>query len=492
MAKRGNPNMRTGAPSVNPTGKPKRAERRDGWINEASGHGTSYDRRTLTRYGIDVVTDLEAKQYWRSEWLCRKIIETLPGEANRRGWDLRCEDQDLAAAIEARAEELDVDGAMTRAAEYERAYGGSAILPVISGAQGALSSPLADIRIGKVEALHVFEPQELWPVTYYTSLAHPKFGRPETYRFMPLLSGRTGYVMTEIVHESRLVIFPGKRVSKQTQPGQREGWGDSELNHARQMISDAGLTWGSVATLLHEFGQGVYGIKGLGDMMSRADGVEQLHRRMTAMDLFKSTMRATAVDSEDTYTRMGTPASGLADLLAQQKEWIAAVAGMPVPVLFGQQLGGMQSTGDAEIRTWYATVEKVDACHYAPRRERLVKLLLLEISGATGGKEPELWSIEPRPLWTPSEKEVAETRYIDSQADKNWFDIGAAGADDIAESHWSGDKYSRDIQIDWARRKQQQAEDERIAEEMRVAEVEALKNPPTDPEEPNAKPTEAE
>lgn len=455
--------------SGNPKGRPKKLPRRDGWVNTASGHGTTYDRRTLTYYGVDVVTDLEARQLWRSEWLCRKIIETIPGEANRRGWSLKIDDEKRAAAIQARAEELDLDGKMTLAAQFERAYGGAALFPVIAGAQGDLATELDLARVQKVEAIHVLEPQELWPASYYTSITHPKFGQPETYRLQPMTSGRTGIVMQQIIHESRLVIFPGRRVSRQTQPGQREGWGDSELSHAKQMISDAGLTWGSVATLLHEFGQGVYKIAGLADMLARADGVDQLNRRMTAMDLFKSSMRSAAVDAQDDYVRMSTPASGLADLLREQKEWIAAVAGMPVAVLFGQQASGLQSTGDAEIRTWYAEVEKHDAVHYGPRREQLVRLLLLE--GAQ--QEPELWSLECRPLWSPSDKEIAETRLIDATADEKWVDMGAASPDDIAESHWKGDKYSRDIRIDWERRKKQAAEAERIAEEMRVAEAEA-------------------
>jgi uncharacterized protein len=465
-----NPGQFPPGTSGNPKGRPKKKqERRDGWINAASGHGTSHDRRTLTRFGVDVVTDLESKQLWRSEWLCRKIIETIPGEANRRGWDLKVKDEKLAAAIQARAEEIDLDGAMTRAAEYERAYGGAAIFPVLSGALGDLSMPLKENKVSRVEALHVLEPQELQPERYYGSLAHPKFGQPETYRLTPLHSGRTGYVGLQVIHESRLVLFPGKRVSRQTQPGQREGWGDSELNHARGMISDAGLTWGSVATLLHEFGQGVYGIDGLAEMLSRVDGPDQLMRRMDAMDLFKSSMRATAIDAKDTYTRMATPASGLADLLVQQAQWISAVADMPVTVLFGMSPAGLNATGEMDVRNWYARVEKHDACHYAPRRERLIKMLLIE----DGREEPELWEVAPRPLWSPSEKEIAETRYIDSQTDKNWVEIGAASPDDIAESHWKGDGYSRDIRIDWKRRKVQQTEEERIAEEMRVAEAEA-------------------
>jgi phage-related protein (TIGR01555 family) len=466
---RGNPNWTKGR-SGNPTGKPKQ-ERRDGWSNAASGHGTTRDRRLLTRYGVDIVTDLEAKQLWRSEWLCKRIIEVLPEQANRRGWDLKLKDGKRAEAIADRAEELDVDGAMTKAAQYERAYGGAAIYIAMDGALGDSKQPLDETKIARINAFHVLEPQELYPVAWYKDINHPKFRQPERYRIMPLATGRTGTVLIQEVHESRLVIFPGKRVSEQTQPGQREGWGDSELSHARGAIADAGMTWGSVATMLHEFGQWYLGIDGLGDMMAQSDGPEQLARRMDAWDLYGSTLRVRVGSKDDVAQRIATPLSGLDAVLVQQGVWLAAIAGMPVEILFGRAPAGLNATGDSTIRNWYADVEAAWKAHYKRRLERLVKLMLVEGTQP----EPELWSIEPRPMWSPSEKEVAETRLTDAKADKIWVDIGAATPDDIAESHWKGDGYSRDIKIDWARRKKQQEEEERIALEQQKLAIEAMK-----------------
>lgn len=468
--------MVKGGPSLNPSGKAPEP-RLDMWQNTATGHGTARDRRLLTTYGVNVVTDLEARQLWRSEWLCKRIIEVLPGEANRRGWTLKLDDQKRAEHIMDRSETLDVDGHMCRAAEYERAYGGAAILPAIEGAQGDLDTPLDLTRIAKVTALHVLEPQELYPIAWYTDMNSPKWRHPAVYRVMPLTGGRSQAMAFQAIHESRLIIFPGKRVSAQTQPGQREGWGDSELNHSKEMIADAGLTWGSVATLLHEFGHGVYEIDGLAKILSHADGIAQIERRLAAMDMFKSTMRASAIDAKDRYSRQATPASGLDGLLSQQKEWIAAVADMPMPVLYGQQLGGLQSTGDAEIRTWYAKVEKKDATHYNPRREAIVRLLLLE----DGGKEPNVWSCEPKPLWSPSEKEQAETRKLDAETDQIYVDMGAPPETFLRARMGEGAQ----IQIDWAEFEKQKKEAEAMAKEQAQIAAEAAARPKI--EEPSDK-----
>src|SRR5262245_44527140 len=131
--------------SGNPLGRPSRPKpqfRGDGYVNRATGHGTSRDRRTLTGFRVDIVTDLEALGLWRSEFLCKRIIEALPEEAFRRGWSLKFEDKEVAEEVTALAEDLNLDEKLVEAAQYERAYGGAAIFPVLEGAQGDLSRPL--------------------------------------------------------------------------------------------------------------------------------------------------------------------------------------------------------------------------------------------------------------------------------------------------------------------------------------------------------------
>lgn len=452
--------------SGNPKGRPRKQpqERRDGWINTASGHGTARDRRTLTTYGVDVVTDLEAMQLWRSEWLAARVIETRPKEAFRRGYELKCDDKKLAERIVAKAEELGVNKALVLAGQYQRAYGGAAIFPVLDGALGDLSTPLDETRITDVKALHVFEPRQLQPVSYYTDLANPKHGQPEIYRFMPLYAGRSTGMAWQTIHESRLVIFPGIRVSVQTQPGQREGWGDSELSRPHQAIADYGLSWGSATTILHNFGRDVLQFDGWAELAAHPGGQEVMARRVQAFDMANSALRVGVLDGKDKFTVRGGSLAGLHDVLIQQAQYVAAACGMPVTVLMGMQPAGLNATGDMDVRNWYATIENDQEDEYKPRAERIYKLLFLSTAGPSGGKEPDTWSVQFRPLLTPSEKEAAETRKIVAETDQIYVDMGAATADDVAESRWKGDTYSAEMVIDWKRRRRQiELKEERAA-----------------------------
>src|ERR1044071_2974702 len=121
--------------SGSPKGRPRKlrhdaapatapAARNDGWANEFSGHGTTRDRRIYTSYSVDIVTDDDARRLWRSEFLAARIIEVLPTEAFRRGYELDLGDPGDSKKANTRCQELNLEQQFVRAAQYERAYGG--------------------------------------------------------------------------------------------------------------------------------------------------------------------------------------------------------------------------------------------------------------------------------------------------------------------------------------------------------------------------------
>lgn len=431
-----------------------RGQRKDGWTNDYTGHGTTRDRRSYTGYSTDVVSDLEAIQMWRSDDLIARIVEMLPREAMRRGIELKVaaekgKGKEVAEKVLAECERLNVNEKVKLAGQWERAYGGSAIFPIIDGATGELEEPLErTTSIVRIKALHLLEPRELRPASWYTDINHPKFRQPETYRLWPLAGASGTSTASEVIHETRLIVFPGIRVSNQLQAGQRPGWGDSVLSRCRQVVADFGLAWGSAATLLHDFARGVIKLKDLASMMQDTNGEAQLAKRLRAMDMAASTLRALTIDAEDDYTRTSTPISGMDGMLIQLAQRLAAAADMPVTFLMGMSPAGMNATGDADIRSWYDRVEALRA-YYRDNVERLLRLIMFQTDGPLGGKEPDAWSMEWPALWQPSEKEEADRRNVVMQTDKGYFEMGAITAEQIARARWGGDTYSADLHIDW-------------------------------------------
>lgn len=478
----GNPNGRPRRDAADPASPPPPGahERRDGWVNSASGHGTARDRRTLSQYGCRVVTDLEAIALWRGDWLASRVVEKLPGEAFRRGFELKLDGaKEQAEQINAIAEDLGLLQAMTLAAQYERAYGGAAIFPVITGAIGDLSDPLDETLIASVDALHVLEPRELHPATWYTDIRSPKWRKPQTYRLIPLSSARGSSMSYVEIHESRLIIFEGARVTSEVLPGQRQGWGDNVLSRVREVISDDGITWGSISTILHEFSQGILSLKGLADILANeADGEAIMARRLAAIDMAKSSLRTMVIDSEDRFDRSTTPLSGLPETLIQLAQRVSGAADMPLTILLGTSPAGLNATGESDIRTWYDRVASHRQARYHPQVERLLRLIMLSSMGPLRGQEPEVWSIEWRPLWEPSGKERAEERKIIAETDKLYVDMASASPEDVSRSRWGGDTFSAEMSIDWKAREAQQLLDEQRAEQLDAATLEAMGRAP--------------
>lgn len=467
--------------SGNPHGRPPRVRhdsadtalattqrRTDGWSNPYTGHGTARDRRTASRFKGEIVFDLEALDLWETEFLAARIIEAMPEEGYRRGSHLHLPNEELAEAVEQWADELGVEDTIVRAWETENALGGSAIFPVVDGAQGDLSTPLRWDAITDIKAIHVLEPRELTPISFHESLEDRSWSTPELYMFTPVTSGLGSAIGAQWIHASRLIVFPGLRVSRQNRAGQRLGWGVSRLTRPRQVLADFGLAWGSAATLLHEHDMGFLGLKGFADLMTAKDGQEIVWDRLRTMGMAKSTLRAIAGDSEDKFQKIPSSLSGLAEVLNEFKVLMSAASdGMPVSVLMGQSQSGLRS-GDDDTLTWYGNVEKRRRTRIKPRHTLLMRFLLSAGSGPTGGEMPDVYSIEYPSMWSPSDKEVADTRKTDADRAKTLVEAQIVSADDIAESWYGADKYPQhgDIKVNWKRKKAQAAVQQMGAEDL--------------------------
>ncbi len=459
-----------------PASVPSSLQRRaDAYTNHYTGHGTHRDRRIFTHFRGDIVTDLEALDLWETEFLAARIVEAMPEEGYRRGWSVKLQDEELGEAIEQWAEELGVEHAIVDAWEKENALGGAAIFPIVDGAQGDLSTPLRWEAISDVKALHVLEPRELMPIAFESDLGNRGWSTPSMYMFTPIVDGFTASFGGQVIHASRLIVFPGLRVSRQNRAGQLLGWGVSRLTRPKQVLADFGLAWASAATLLHEHDMGFLGMDEFAELMATKDGQEIAYERIRSMAMAKSSIRAVVGDVKDKFTKIPSSLSGLAEVLGEFKVLMSAASdGMPVSVLMGQSQSGLR-TGDEDTAVWYGNVEKRRRTRIKPRHTHLMRFLLAAGQGPTGGTVPDVWSIEYPSMWSPSDKEVAETRKTDADRAVALVNANIVSGDDVADSWFGADKYPQhgEIKVDWKRRKAQAAiaaqAPEQLSDEDRAA-----------------------
>jgi len=449
--------------------------RRDAWENAVTGLGTSRDKRTSTLFRLGFVTDAEARDLWIGDDIAARVIETIPRETLRQGFSVKIQHEDgkveetqqLSEELQARLEDLGAEDALYTALCYERAYGGAAIWPVTNDQQESLAQPLDPTKAIEYTSLIVFQPNELQARTYYDDIREPRFGEPKTYTVAPRHAG--GSAPNFEIHESRLVIFPGARVSRENLPGARPGWGYSALSRMVHVLRDFNSACDGASALIADMSQGVFKMSGLIAALA-SDQADAIKARMQMMDISRSMVRALLLDKEsgEEFERKSTPLTGLPELIDKFMLRLAAACDMPVTLLMGQSPSGMNATGESDRIFFYNRVAQAQR-RLRPRLEHLVRLLFLSPNGPTNGREPEVWCVEFAPLWQPSEKEIMETRRVQAEIDEKYFNMGALGTSEIRASRWGGDSYSFDTKLD--------AEWDAVVEAQTEADLERAQNP---------------
>src|SRR5215469_2809140 len=66
-----------------------RPVRNDGWANVVTGLLSSRDKRMGGFNVIDLVTDIQGRDLWRGDDIAKRVIEVLPREAMRRGYQIK-------------------------------------------------------------------------------------------------------------------------------------------------------------------------------------------------------------------------------------------------------------------------------------------------------------------------------------------------------------------------------------------------------------------
>lgn len=512
-----------------------RIDNLDGYRNELTGIGTSELDKTLgglngpMEFVVRFLTGVDCENRWRGSDVGGRIVETIPNEMMREGWELTIQEAEdekldafpvpgpviapgppkprsvleapddegaqLAEALQDQQEELGAAAAIAEGLEYEQAFGGGVVLVGADDGNTDLTMPLDETRIKSIKHLTAFRggwDGEVIAWRYYNDPRAPKYGLPEIYMLRNLgvpLSGAPapGENMTKVpvmpagptgalifyVHESRLLVFPGKAVSRRARV-QMRGWGDSVFTRVDEVLSQYGQTWGSVSNLMQDWALAVLKMDGLAKLLAANDPSSNgtVAKRMIAMNMSKSIARTLLIDKEEDYTRQVTPLTGIADVLQQFSHRLAAAADMPVTLLMGQAPAGLNATGDADIRFFYDRIAARQKKVLLPQVQRLVRLLMLAKEGPCKGVEPEKWAVEMKPLWQMTDAEMATVRKTQAETDHIYITDSVVTPEEVTISRFGGSKWSGDTVIDFQGREEmakvqedKQAEAEKAAKE---------------------------
>jgi len=464
--------MVKGRPSINPKGRGGLKARidsgalvhADGWRNLISGvNVAAYDKRMASHPVCADVSYEDAQAIWRGDDVGGRAVEIPAEDMIRQGFDFIADAKDdesldtseIQEQVEKAWKDLGVFPIFKEALMKRDAYGGCAVLVGAKDSQADLTIPLKIKNVREISFMNVFDKTEIMPEYYYGNPREANYGKPAVFQIVPRGTGQTedGVVHHEIIliHESRLLVFNGRQVASQISG---DGWGDSIFVQMHDVLRDFNASWDGTGSLVQEFGQATIKLKGLNALLCTADGETQLASRLQAMQLAKSTLKATVLDSEDEWLRQSDSLSGLSEILRQYMgRMSSACRGIPITKLFGVAPSGLNASGDSDIAQWDDRVKSMQVDGVLPNLEKLTRIIL----SANSIKCKE-WSIVPRPLRQQTDKEKAETRKIVAETDAIYAGIGALSADEIAESRFSGDVYSMETVVDFEDRSALEAE----------------------------------
>ena len=356
------------------------------------------DKAAGVYYGTPVLTEQELVNAYRGSWLPRKIVDIPALDSTRKWRDWQAE-ADQIEKIEEEEKRLGLKSKVYEARIKARLFGGAAIYIAIGDGDPSQELTPDRVKAGGVKFLTVMTRRTLKPGEIENDPESPLYGRPKAYS----LTSGTRQVD---IHPSRLVRFVGAPFpdDELAGDGMGYGWGDSVLTAALDAIKNADSTSGNVASLIFEAKIDVVKVPQL--MASLSDPLYRgkLLERFGLAAIAKGNNGTLILDSEEEYQQKSASFQTLPDVMDRFLQIVAGAADIPLTRLLGTSPGGMNSTGEADLRNYYDRISSMQQLEMQPAMQVLDECL---IRSALGSRPPEvhyIWSS----LWQISDKERSE------------------------------------------------------------------------------------
>ena len=454
--------------------------RLDGFQNSITGLGTlAFDKTVSAMFQR---TARQSDQYfaglYEEDPFARKICEKLPEQMLRAGFDLSMGGDenalDVVTGILDELKRLQANSRIKSGLVWERVYGGSAVLIGVDDGASEPTEPLNEAALKKVTHLTVVDKPRMWAKKWYES-THEKAGQVEIWTVMPLGGGALGGGGPADIHETRLLIFPGGRVTHERRV-ELQGWGASVLASMHDIIRAYSMSWQAIEHMMQSVNQDVWKMKGLKDALTRGTDamVDFFKTRFQMAQMRQGPNRGIALDTDEDFERHGSIFTGIPDTMREMAVRLASTADMPVTVLFGTSPAGLSATGESDLQLWHSSVAAARPEKVTPHYERLIDLIMKSSEGPTKGVVIEGWGMTFRSLLELSEPQRVEMRKEQAEADKINIEAGVLLPEEVTLSRYRPEGWSSETNVDLEAR-------EDILKAEQEARLEAARAPRDEP-----------
>lgn len=395
----------------------------DGLQNLTANLGTSRDKAAASFYGVPTLTDDQLVNAYRGTWLARKIVDIPAFDACRkwRAWQAKA---DQITAIEAEEKRLGLQGKVLRAKVAARLLGGAALL--IGTGDSDTAQPLDPGRVkkGGLRYVTLLHRRHLSATDIVRDPTSPYFDQPKSWR----LNTERGNGLE--IHPSRLVILKGSEVPDEALSTHTMGWSDPVLLGIMEAVRNMDATAANVASLVFEAKVDTVGIP---DFMARLSdpGFEaKILQRFRLAEMGKGINGTLIHDKDEELGQKQASFASLADIMDRFMQLAAGAADIPMTRLLGQSPGGMNATGDSDMRNYYDRVAAMQALELDPAMHVLNECLIRSALGARPEEIHATW----HSLWQMTDAERATIGKTQADTVKVLHDTGLIPDEALAES----------------------------------------------------------
>lgn len=362
---------------------------------------------SASTYGFNPITRIRTLLEWiyRGGWLGSIAVDIVADDMTRAGIEINSE-MDPEAQDKLRKAEIEYNfwGSVNETVKWSRLYGGAIMVALIDGQD--LATPYREdipLMPGQLKGFLVLDK---WMVEarleQLVSEYGPELGLPMFYRVSsdaPALRGKN-------IHHSRVLRMAGMDLPY-WQRVQENLWGLSVFERLYDRMVALDSSTQGAAQLVYKSFLRTYKLKGLTDLLSSGGdaGIATVMRKMDMVRRYQSNEGLTVVDGEDDITTQTNGSfAGISDVILQIAQQISGTLQIPLVRMFGQSPAGLNSTGEADLRTYY------DGINTQQERtmRRPVEKMLRMIAQSKSIILPKDFNWSFRPLWQLDEGQKSE------------------------------------------------------------------------------------
>lgn len=397
------------------TDRARKAFTTDGFQNFAArvGLGTQ-NQNSGSHYGFDFVSRnrIQMEAVYRSSWLAGQAVDVVAMDMTRAGIEIQSDDMAPKDKdkLNRSMERLLIWNHLCDTVKWSRLYGGSIAVMLIDGQRPETPLRLETVGKGQFKGLLVLDRWLIQPsledlVTEYG----PHMGKPRYYTVVADAQA----LVNQRIHYSRVVRLEGVQLPYWQRIAEN-GWGQSVLERLwDRLIAFDSVTAGT-AQLVYKAHLRTYKVEKLRELIATGGRTyEALIKQLELIRQYQSNEGLTLMDSSDEFEAHQYTFSGLSDVMLSFGEQLSGALQIPLVRLFGQSPGGLNSSGDSDLRTYYDNVAAWQDRDLRPGLGALLQVLSLS---ELGKPLPEGFDFLFRPLWQLDETEKAEIGSKDTQS----------------------------------------------------------------------------